>query len=96
VIDREQRSADVVASATLAVQPDANLAEQSLGMLRKSLPLADATARFQILADRGYWYDLIAELSAQIRDNPTDRSLREQRAQLLVDVGLRELATYGQ
>jgi hypothetical protein len=81
VIDREQRSADVVASATLAVQPDANL---------------DATARLQILADRGYWYDLIAELSAQIRDNPTDRSLREQRAQLLVDVGLRELATYGQ
>jgi Domain of Unknown Function (DUF928) len=96
VIDRKQRSADVVASATLAVQPDANLAEQFPGMLREGLPPADATARLQILADRGYWYDLIAGLSAQISFDPTDRRLRELRARLLHDVGLRELATNGQ
>jgi Domain of Unknown Function (DUF928) len=89
VIDPEQRSADMVASATIALKPPgAELTAQL-----SAAPLLD---RLQILARNGYWYDLIAELSEQISSNPVDRGLRELRASLLDQdhVRLEDLAAY--
>ncbi len=59
VIDPEQRSADVVTSGTLERRaPDAELAAVLDG--------GDPAARLTALAQHGYWYDLLAELEAQI------------------------------
>jgi hypothetical protein len=46
------------------------------------------------LAAAGLWYDAIAALSQQIEARPNDAVLREQRASLLDQVGLKEAAAY--
>jgi hypothetical protein len=51
------------------------------------------------LAEAGYakdglWYDTIDQLSQRISANPADLRLRQQRAALLDQVGLREAATF--
>jgi Domain of Unknown Function (DUF928) len=42
----------------------------------------------------GVWYDAIDQLSQQISANPADARLRQQRAALLEQVGLREAAAF--
>ncbi|HYI87142.1 MAG TPA: DUF928 domain-containing protein [Burkholderiales bacterium] len=42
----------------------------------------------------GVWYDALDQLSQQISANPADARLRQQRAALLEQVGLREAAAY--
>jgi len=41
-----------------------------------------------IYAAQGFWYDAIAALSQLIDSNPGDKTLREQRADLLEQVRL--------
>ena len=47
-----------------------------------------------LYAREGYWYDAIATLSEQIKAQPANRNLREQRAALLEQVGLNTAAAY--
>ena len=59
VVDPDQRSADIVTSGTLERRaPDAELAAGA--------GWRDPAARLAALARHGYWYDLLAELEAQI------------------------------
>ena len=46
------------------------------------------------MAEAGFWYDTIAELSALIAAAPRDMTLRQQRAALLEQQGLPEVAAY--
>lgn len=47
-----------------------------------------------VYAEDGLWYDAIDRLSQQINANPADQRLRQQRAALLEQVGLREAAAF--
>jgi hypothetical protein len=47
-----------------------------------------------LYADAGLWYDAIAVISDLIAAHPTDRVLRLQRATLLDQIGLPEVATF--
>jgi len=85
VLDPTQRWADIVTSATLQRRPpDAELAQ--------ALADASPTKRLAALARHGYWYDLQAELEAQIRAQPDSAGWRALRADLLAQVGLDEVA----
>ena len=85
VVDPTQRWADLVTSATLQRRaPDAELAQALAG--------ASPTKRLAALARHGYWYDMQAELEAQIRAQPDSAGWRALRADLLAQVGLAEVA----
>jgi Domain of Unknown Function (DUF928) len=85
VVDPARPSADIVTSATLQRRaPDAALAQALAG--------ASPTGRLAALARHGYWYDLQAELEAQIRARPDAAGWRALRADLLAQVGLDEIA----
>lgn len=87
VADPDQRASDTIASGTIRqAQPSAPLAAQ----------LKQASLREQpfLYAQEGFWYDAIATLSEQIDAHPADRGLREQRAALLEQVGLKTAAAY--
>ncbi|HEX9397339.1 MAG TPA: DUF928 domain-containing protein [Burkholderiales bacterium] len=86
-----------------------NLSERSLdvmsgGALRRvAMPGTLAARRAQLTdkaqlarayAAEGIWYDSIALYSELIDQNPGDKKLREARASLLEQVGLREVAAY--
>jgi hypothetical protein len=87
VADPNQRASDLIASGTIKrAQPSTTLAAQLNGASKPRLPF--------LYAQEGFWYDAIATLSEQIDANPADRDLREQRAALLEQVGLRAAAAY--
>jgi len=86
VPDDKERSNDVISGGVIKrVALPANL-----GDIRS----APAEKRPAMLAAAGLWYDAIAELSALIDEHPGDASLREQRASLLDQVGLKEAAAF--
>jgi len=74
------------------------------GALRRvAVPQNIATRRAQLAskaelarayAAEGIWYDAIALYSELIEDNPGDRKLRDARAALLDQVGLKEVAAF--
>ncbi len=85
VTDPENRSSDLIAS----------------GVIKRIAPAAELTAKVanakaselaQIYADAGIWYDSLTALSDQIEANPADSSLKESRADLLRQVGLKSAA----
>ena len=47
-----------------------------------------------VYAENGIWYDAIGSVSEQIEAAPHDATLRVQRAALLEQVGLSEVADY--
>jgi len=85
VADPNQRWGDIVTSATLQRRaPGAELAQALAG--------ASPSGRLAALARHGYWYDLQAELEAQIRAQPDAAGWRALRADLLAQVGLDAIA----
>ncbi len=81
VNDPRRRSRDVVSSGNIRrIVPAANM-----NRLVDRLP---ETARAGFYARNGLWYDAIAAVSRAIARHPDDRSLREERASLLRQVGL--------
>ena len=85
VVDPDQRSADIVTSGTLERRPpDAEL--------DAALDGADPAARLAALARHGYWYDLLAELEAQIAAGGEAGALRALRGELLAQVKLADIA----
>ncbi|MGH7287229.1 MAG: DUF928 domain-containing protein [Myxococcota bacterium] len=86
VPEPERRSKDFTVGAWIARrEPDAALRGK----------LAAANGREAIVfAESGLWYDAIDALSSQIASAPADRRLRAQRAALLEQAGLAEVAAY--
>ncbi|MFO1430055.1 MAG: DUF928 domain-containing protein [Candidatus Competibacteraceae bacterium] len=83
----EQRARDIIAGGTIRrAQPPP--------LLARRLPGADPRQLPPLYAEQGFWYDAIAVLSQLIDSNPGDKSLREQRAELLEQVGLTAAAAY--
>lgn len=90
----------------LALIPDADNRSQDVvagGIVQRIEPPAALPARLAqagevqapfIYAEAGIWYDALAALSEQIAATPADTRLRQQRAALLKQVGLSEVAQY--
>ena len=81
-----QRSNDVLAGGTIKRVADSPVQAQLKQASPAQLPA--------IYAEAGIWYDAIDQLSRQISANQSDRQLRERRAGLLEQVGLREAAAF--
>jgi hypothetical protein len=87
VPDPARRSKDFTVGAWISRrEPDA--------ALRARLAEAKNGRRESIYAQSGLWYDAIGVLSSRIASAPSDRDLREQRAALLEQAGLSEVAAY--
>jgi hypothetical protein len=84
----KERSNDVMAGGALK-RVDAPAA---VGALRARGAASEELAR--AYASEGLWYDAIAAYSELIERNPKDRALREQRAALLEQVGLKDVAAF--
>src|SRR5262249_13991168 len=82
-----ERSNDVMSGGALrrVAMPDA------LAARRAQLAPAQLARAY---AAEGLWYDSIGLYSDLIDKNPSDRKLREARASLLEQVGLKEVAAY--
>ena len=87
VTDAENRSTDLVASGVVKrVAPTADLKAN----LAKAAPEELAS----VYADSGIWYDALAALSDQIEAHPENKELRQARADLLQQVGLKAAAQF--
>ncbi|HET9403332.1 MAG TPA: DUF928 domain-containing protein [Burkholderiales bacterium] len=81
-----QRSNDVLAGGTIKRVTDSPVQAQ----LKQASPAQLAA----LYAEAGIWYDAIDQLSTQISADQSNRQLRERRAALLEQVGLREAAAF--
>jgi hypothetical protein len=87
VPDPAQRSRDFVVSAWLRRSAPAPA-------LRERIAATPDARRVFVLAESGVWYDAIEAASARIASDPGDPTLRMQRAALLEQVGLSDVAEY--
>jgi hypothetical protein len=81
-----QRSNDVLAGGTIKRVTDSPVQAQVKQASPAQLPA--------LYAEAGIWYDAIDQLSRQISADQANRQLRERRAALLEQVGLREAAAF--
>ena len=86
-VGAEASSKDVVAGGTIERIPFI----EALSIHLPSAKNGDAVFRY---AEAGLWYDAIATISEMIEATPDDRKLRKQRASLLQQVNLWEVARY--
>lgn len=85
VTDPDNRSTDLVASGVIKrVTPAAELKDK----ISQAAPASLAS----LYADAGIWYDALAAASDQIEAQPGNKTLREMRAELLLQVGLKDAA----
>jgi hypothetical protein len=87
VPEPEDRSADFVVGAWIRQRA-------ALPALRQRLAAASERQKVFLYAESGMWYDAVAAISSQIDAAPGDPALREQRAALLEQVGLSDVAAY--
>ena len=82
VVDPENRSQDTIARGVIKrVDPSPDLAAK--------LAAASDTDKAAIYAENSIWYDALQSISDQIAQNPKDQGLRDERADLLTQVGLK-------
>ena len=86
-VGAEASSKDVVAGGTIERIPFI----EALSIHLSAAKNGDAVFRY---AEAGLWYDAIATISEMIEATPDDRKLRKQRASLLQQVNLWEVARY--
>lgn len=82
-----RRSKDIIAGGIIE-------RVESSEALRVKLSQADKLNIPYIYAESGIWYDTIMAISELIEANPNDMNLRIQRAALLEQVGLSQVAQY--
>ena len=88
----EDPSQDIVSRGTIQhVAPSDSRQQQVHTALQKAVPTTNA---WRIYASAGIWYDAMAMLSTLIEKTPRDAALRQQRAVLLDEVSLPEVAAY--
>ncbi len=87
VPDRERRSRDILAWGEIErVEPTAKLQRDLAEMGRARSPY--------VYAEEGLWYDAFAAVSDLINTAPDEVAFRKQRASLLEQVGLPQIAQY--
>lgn len=79
--DEEHRSNDILASGAIELVTSPN-------ELKERLKKNSNLGAVYLYAEKGIWYDALANLSRMIEKNPADHGLRLQRASLLKQVGL--------
>ena len=85
ITDPDNRSKDLVASGVIKrIAPTADLKEK--------ISKAPAASLANVYAEAGVWYDALTVLSDQIDAQPDNKSLRQSRADLLQQVGLKAAA----
>jgi hypothetical protein len=83
--DPDNRSKDLVASGVIKrIEPTADLKEK--------IATATPASLAGVYAEAGIWYDALSVLTDQIEANPENKALRETRADLLRQVGLKAAA----
>lgn len=87
IADPESRSQDIVAGGVIERVALSDT-------LRARLAQTTSPQALQIYAEAGLWYDAITVLSDLIEVASQDATLRQQRAALLEQVGLPEIAAY--
>ncbi|WP_420266840.1 DUF928 domain-containing protein [Candidatus Magnetominusculus dajiuhuensis] len=81
----ENRSKDIVSGgAVIVAEPSKELANK--------LSASKGIEKVALYAKEGYWYDSIEGISNLIKQAPNDKGLREVRASLLEQAGLKEAA----
>ncbi|MEO5357610.1 MAG: DUF928 domain-containing protein [Nitrospirae bacterium YQR-1] len=85
--DPEHRAKDIVGGGTIIVK-------DSSGELFKKLTTAKGTQTASLYAQEGFWYDALWSISELIKKTPADAGLREVRASLLEQAGLKEAADF--
>ncbi len=86
-VDPKQPSSNLVSGGTLMLKTDGFPAT-----LSQQLKTATEQEKTFLFAEAGLWYDAIGTLSQLIDKQPQDKSLREQRASLLEQVKLEQVA----
>jgi hypothetical protein len=86
VVDSDKRSKDIMAGGLIERMSYVEALSINLGT-----PSISDALRY---AEAGLWYDAIAVLSERIEAAPSDPLYRKQRAALLEQVGLTEVAAY--
>ena len=87
VPDPENRSKDIVSGGIIErIEAPANL--------RSRVATSTAEQIASVYADEGIWYDALAAISARIDNAPSDPTLRVQRAALLKQVQLPDVAAF--
>ena len=90
--DSEDPSLEVVAGSAIERVVLSGARKQEVETaLQKAAPKAGA---WRVYASYGIWYDALATLSALIEKTPQDKALRQQRAALLDDISLPEVAAH--
>lgn len=85
VTDAEHRSKDILAGGIIEYAlPHAGL--------QAKLKAADTASQYAVYAEEGQWYDAIGALSQSIAAAPGNTVLQQQRAALLSQVGLSDVA----
>src|ERR1051326_740838 len=85
VTDPDNRSSDLVASGVIkSIEPS--------GDLKGKISVAPPASLPGIYAEAGIWYDALSVLTDQIEADPANKALRETRADLLRQVGLKAAA----
>jgi len=85
IVDAEERSANIVAKGAIE-RIERDKLEPPLAT---NLSNAEAPQRY---AEAGIWYDAVMAISDLIQSNPANMELRQQRASLLEQAGLEEVA----
>jgi hypothetical protein len=89
VVDPDNRSRDVIAGGAIErIAPPTEL--------RAKLARAGKTRAPYLYAEAGLWYDALAAISDLIDAAPNDQVLRQERASLLEQVGLPQIAELDQ
>jgi hypothetical protein len=87
VVDADRRSRDILAGGTIE-------RVESIEGLAPSIAQASPSQIPFIYAEAGLWYDAIEAISNLIQASPNNSTLRKQRASLLEQSGLAEIAKY--
>jgi len=87
IADPNSRSQDIVAGGAIELTPAPET-------LRAQLAQGGKAEQAKIYAAAGIWYDAMAALGELIDSAPQDKSLRQQRAALLKQVGVVDVAAY--
>jgi Domain of Unknown Function (DUF928) len=85
IVDAEERSANVVAKGAIERVEREKLEHP----LAANFSEAEAASRY---AEAGVWYDAIMAITNNIQSNPANNELRQQRAALLEQIGLADVA----
>jgi len=85
VVDPADRSQDVIATGVIKrIDPSSDLASK--------LAQASDSDKAALYAENGIWYDALQSISDQIDKSPKDAALHQERADLLKQVGMDDVA----